>query len=66
MPAASEPQRRFFGAVVAYKRGKLKDASPALKEASGSISEGDAIDFSKRVKKRRDLAKQMTSSMAKY
>lgn len=49
MPASSEKQRRFFGAVLALKRKhmKAKDASPELREAAKSISTKDARDFAK-------------------
>ena len=62
MPAVSQAQRRFFGALVAYKRGKLKNPSNKLKEASQGISESSAIDFASSVK-RKNLGNTMAKSM---
>ncbi len=64
MPASSEQQKKFFGAVMAYKKGRLKDASPAVTKAAGSIGTQDASDFaSEPVKKKRT---SLASSMARY
>lgn len=47
MPSQSEAQRRFFGMVLAAKRGQLKNPSKKVKKASKSISESAARDFAK-------------------
>lgn len=67
MPSTSNKQRRFFGALLAYKRGDLKGASPEIKKASSSISESDAADFAGSVvKKRKNLAENMTKKRSRY
>jgi hypothetical protein len=66
MPASTQKQKRFFGAILGYKHGQLKNPSEKLKKAAGSISEASAEDFaSSVVKKRKDLAGQVASSMMK-
>lgn len=50
MPAISEKQRKFFGLVLAIKRGTATSASPMAKKAAGSISESDAKDFASKRK----------------
>lgn len=60
MPSSSEAQRRLFGAVLAYKRGKLKNPSPEIKKVSAGVSEGSSSDFASEVKKKRErLARSM-------
>ena len=62
MPASSEAQRRLFGMVLAYKRGKLKTASPVVKKVSAGVSESSASDFASEVKKKRErLARSMAT-----
>lgn len=57
MPASSEAQRRFMGAIVAYKQGKLKNPSKKLKKSAKGISMSDAKDFAGSVQRnRRTLA----------
>lgn len=63
MPATSEAQRRLFGMVLAYKRGKLKNASPEVKKVSSGVSESSASDFASEVKKKRT---SLAGSMARY
>jgi len=60
MPAKTEKQRRFFGAVTAYKEGKLKNPSKKLKKVARGVSMSDAKDFSgSLVKQRHALADSM-------
>jgi hypothetical protein len=47
MPAKSEKQRKFFGAVMSAKKGK-KSVSGAAKEAAKSMSKETIKDFLKR------------------
>lgn len=65
MPSSSESQRRLFGAVLAYKRGKMKNASPKIKKVSGGISEGDAEDFATK-KKRQRVSKSLMTGKSGY
>ena len=59
MPSVSKSQQRLMGAVYAYKKGELKDASDTVKNIAKHISKKDAKDFAstkhkglpKRVKK---------------
>lgn len=48
MPSPSESQRRLFGMVTAYKEGKLKNASPKIKNVSKHISAQSALDFARK------------------
>ena len=52
MPATSDRQRRLFGAILAYKKGKFKHPAKKLKKISRGITGGQAFDFAKSVKKR--------------
>lgn len=62
MPSSSEKQRRLFGAVLAYKRGKLKNPSAEIKKVSGGVSEEATKDFASDVKKKRErLARSIAS-----
>jgi hypothetical protein len=45
MPSKSVKQQRFFGATLAYKRGKMRGASKAIKTAARSMSEKEIEDF---------------------
>ena len=45
MPSVSPKQQRFFGLVLALKRGTTKDTSPKANKVAGNISESDAKDF---------------------
>jgi len=45
MPAKSKSQQRFFGMVVAYLNGKLKNAPESVVRAANSISKEDARHF---------------------
>ena len=45
MPATSEKQRKFMALVHAYQQGKIKDVSPEVKKAAGSMSEESSHDF---------------------
>lgn len=38
MPAVSKKQRNFFGLVLAYKRGEVKDVSADVKKAADSMT----------------------------
>lgn len=52
MPATSEAQRRLFGAVLAYKRGQMKNASGKIKKVAEGVSEEQAGDFARKTKQR--------------
>lgn len=65
MPATSERQRRFFGAVVALKRGKLKGASAELKKAAKSVSDADAADFARRTETAGERRARLRASEAR-
>lgn len=58
MPATSEKQRRFFGAVIGAKEGTVKNPSEKLQKAASSVTMDQAKDFAR--KKRR---KKMADSM---
>lgn len=68
MPATSQSQQRFFGMVLAAKRGKLPNASPEVQRAAGTMSEQDVKDFAatkhkglpKRVKAANDIDEDAT------
>lgn len=45
MPATSKAQRRLMGMAYAYKTGKLKNASAAVKKLADQMSEKDLKDF---------------------
>ena len=47
MPAKTEKQRRFFGAVKAAKEGKLKNPSGAVKKAAEDMTKDQVDDFVK-------------------
>jgi len=47
MPAKSEKQRKFFGAVMSAKKGK-KEVTGAAKKASKEMSEKTIKDFLKK------------------
>lgn len=56
MPSKSEKQQRFMQAVLAYKKGKLKNPTKKLIDASESMSEATVHDFAdKRASLDRDL-----------
>lgn len=57
MPSTSKAQQRFFGMVTAYKRGKLKSASPKVKSVSRNISASAALDFAKKAVNKHDVTK---------
>ena len=59
MPSVSGKQRRFFGLVLAIKRGEARGASMRAKKVASSISESDARDFASKVEKRKKVAKSM-------
>lgn len=59
MPSVSSAQQRLFGAVLAYKRGKMKGASSKIKKIASGISEGDAADFARK-KGRKRLAENLS------
>lgn len=63
MPSTSESQRRLFGMVLAYKRGKLKNPSAKIKGVASGVSEGSAKDFASDVQKKR---KGIASSLAGF
>jgi hypothetical protein len=58
MPSVSEAQRRLFGAVLAYKRGKLKNPSPKIENVAAHISESSTEDFARK-KQRKGIAQSM-------
>ena len=58
MPSVSNAQQRLFGMVLAYKRGKLPNASDKIKKISEGISESSAEDFAKKAR-RKNLASSM-------
>jgi hypothetical protein len=43
--AVSTAQQKFMGMVHAFKKGKMKDASPEVKKAAGSMSDTEATKF---------------------
>ncbi len=45
MPAKSVSQRRLMGQVVAYKEGRLKNASNEIKKASMGLTLKQAKEF---------------------
>ena len=45
MPAKSKAQQRFFGMVDAYKKGELKHASKAIKDAAKGMTKKEVKDF---------------------
>ena len=45
MPSTSDRQRNFMRMVYAYKKGKLKDASPQVIKAAETISTKAAKEF---------------------
>ena len=45
MPSKSKAQQRFFGMVDAYKKGKLKNPSKKIKDASKEMTMGSVKDF---------------------
>jgi len=45
MPAKSKSQQRFMGMVRATQKGELKDPSPEVARAAGSMTSEDARDF---------------------
>lgn len=45
MPSVSDKQQTFMRMVLAYKHGKLKDASPEIKKAAESMDEDTVHDF---------------------
>lgn len=47
MPAVSKAQQQFMGAVLAAKRGDLKNPSKSVRRAAESMTEGDVRDFAK-------------------
>jgi len=47
MPSSSKSQQHFMGMVVAKKKGKLKNASPAVTKAAEGMSKKSAEDFAK-------------------
>ncbi len=53
MPSVSDRQRRFFGMVLAAKRGQLKNPSQEVSKTAGSISEQSASDFASSVEKKK-------------
>jgi hypothetical protein len=50
MPAKSARQRKFFGAVVAYKKGKLRQASREVREAARTLTLKTAKEFARKGK----------------
>ena len=57
-PSVSENQRKFFGMVLAFKRGNLKNPSPKIQNVSAHISESSTEDFARK-KQRKNLAQSM-------
>lgn len=62
MPSSSEKQRKFFGIVLAYKRGLISDKELSkydnaddIKKAAKSMTEKQIKDFAKRVKESDDV-----------
>jgi len=45
MPSKSKQQQKFMGMVHAYKKGELKNASKAVKDAAKSMSKKDTKDY---------------------
>ena len=45
MPSVVNLQKRFFGAVVGLKKGKMKRTSARIKKAAESISMAEAMDY---------------------
>jgi hypothetical protein len=45
MPALSKSQRRFFGAMMAYKAGDLPNASPSMKKAAAGMTDKQVEEF---------------------
>ena len=58
MPSTSEAQRRLFGMVTAYKEGKLKKASPKVREVAGHVNAKAALEFARSVTKPKPEAKK--------
>lgn len=54
MPAKSQKQRRLFGMIVAYKKGKLPNASKQIKQIAKGISLQDAQHFARKVQHKGD------------
>jgi len=54
MPATSEKQRRFFGMILAMKRGKVKNPSGKITKVAHEVSEKTAEEFATKVKKKKD------------
>lgn len=59
MPAKSQSQQRFFGMVLAAKRGK-KQTSPAIAKAAKGMSAKSVKDFAQT--KRKDLPEKVSES----
>ena len=47
MPAVSKSQQRLFGQVHAFKKGKLRRASPQIERIAKGISDEDSLHFAK-------------------
>lgn len=45
MPAKSKQQQKFMGRVYAYKQGKKKGASSAIKRAAKSMTKKQVKEF---------------------
>jgi hypothetical protein len=60
MPAVSEAQRRFFGMVLAYKRGEMSlsdiddpELRKRIKKAAASMSEEEIRKYAKKPTKKK-------------
>lgn len=57
MPAVSQAQQRLFAMVAAYKKGKLKSASPKIQDVAQHVSMNSAEDFART--RRKGLAQSL-------
>ena len=64
MPAKSQKQQKFMGQVYAFKKGKLKHASAAVKKAAKGMSTKEAKKFAKT--KRKGLPVRVNENMEHF
>lgn len=60
MPSVSRKQQKLMGMVYAYKKGKLKNASPTIKKISKSMNSSDVKHFAET--KHKDLPEKVKES----
>lgn len=61
MPAKSKAQKKFFGLLYAYKKGKVKSLPKRLKKIADSMTLKDLKDFTKT--KEKDLPNKIEESL---